>query len=442
MVDVTGTTATNPNYGRAIPSSTSDESEIRAHKGWMGRPLAGLDGVRHRIYDSAQFEPADSLLPESEGGFESGIGSWTSNNVNINQVTNTAMEGSASLRVSNQITYNPSLSGAWVRSLAVTVSANDDYTIAFSARSSVVRAIQVVFGGINQTLYVPTTWQRYVFTAEGVSPGNYSVGFNLGREDTQVWIDAVYVFRGNTNVFRRDFDRATVVVNATNAVKIVDLGTGTYRRVYGTDSMSIVDGNDGHVLTDTEKTNLTVPAFDVAILIRVPPSCLFCDYFDDGVLASNWTYEKPSWSESEGNLIGIPDKKKAKAIASPAFSGCLNCSVQATMTSSGGEGNRVWLLAWRIDKDNTVELLMKEENDKWVLKQRVNKTVVAKQKFLATIDPNVPYTVLVSYDGTSFQVTINVSPAITMTPAAAVPTGTVGFQNKNTVGSFGEIEVN
>ncbi len=206
----------------------------------------------------------------------------------------------------------------------------------------------------------------------------------------------------------------------------------------GTPTMA---GTFNFTITATDVNTCTGSIAYSLIILDVPP-CLFCDDFEDGVLASNWTYEKLSWSESGGNLIGTPDKKKAKAIATPAFAGCMNCSVQATMTNSGGASNRVWLLAWYIDKKNTIELLMKEENDKWILKQRSGGSVVTKQKLLTTIDPNVSYTVIVSYSGGDFQVTINGSPAITLTPVAVVPTGTVGFQNKNTVGLFGEIIVN
>jgi Protein of unknown function (DUF1800) len=62
-----------------------------------------------------------------------------------------------------------------------------------------------------------------------------------------------------------------------------------------------------------------------------------------------------------GNLVGAPSNKKAIAIATPVFTGCLNCNVTASMMPSGGIGNKVWLLAWYANKQNTVELIMSEE---------------------------------------------------------------------------------
>jgi glucose/arabinose dehydrogenase/uncharacterized membrane protein len=175
--------------------------------------------------------------------------------------------------------------------------------------------------------------------------------------------------------------------------------------------------------------------------ININASCLFCDDFEDGVLDPNWTYIKPTWTESGGSLQGSSNKK-AIAVATPVFGGCLNCTIQASLMTAGGPGNRVWLLGWYVDKNNKVELLMKEEKDVWVLKQRSGGSIVAKAKATATIDPNVAYAVVVSFDGTQFTVTIDGNTLITLTPKGTVPSGTVGFQAKDTTGFFDYINVN
>lgn len=173
------------------------------------------------------------------------------------------------------------------------------------------------------------------------------------------------------------------------------------------------------------------------------PVCLFCDDFEDGVLNPNWTYLKQSWSENGGSLIGTPTVRTATAIASPAFNGCgSNCSVQTTMSTAGGSNNRVWLYSWYVDKKNTVELLMKQESGTWMLKQKSNGRILAKQKALLPINANQFYNVQLSFNGTQFQVSIDGNVAITMNAAGSVSTGTVGYQVKNTTGSFGSINVN
>lgn len=112
------------------------------------------------------------------------------------------------------------------------------------------------------------------------------------------------------------------------------------------------------------------------------------------------------------------------------------------MQTSGGIGNRVWLLAWFLDKDNKIELLMKEESERWVLKQYSGGAVVAKMKALQTIDPNVDYKVEIQFDGTNFEVFNDDVLIITMPKASGTsPSGTVGFQVKSTTGIFDEISV-
>ncbi|MCI0616909.1 S8 family serine peptidase [bacterium] len=176
--------------------------------------------------------------------------------------------------------------------------------------------------------------------------------------------------------------------------------------------------------------------------ITAPPTCTYCDDFEDGTLDPNWTYIKQTWSESGGSLIGTPIGRKAIAIATPVFAGCLNCSVQTEMLTMGGAGNRVWLLAWYLNKANTIELMMKQETGRWVLKQRVGKRIVAKQKAVSSISVGVVYNVVISFNGTQFDVSVDGSPLMSLTPVGTVPTGTVGFQVKSTTGQFGEISVN
>lgn len=201
--------------------------------------------------------------------------------------------------------------------------------------------------------------------------------------------------------------------------------------------------------TTIETTNFTITALDwnqtcskshdYSINITAP--CMFCDDFEDGTIDPNWTVTKPAWSEANGSLVGTPNRKKAIIIASPIFSGCQNCSEETTMMTAGGSGNKLSMLGWYVDKGNLMELQLKEESDKVVLKQRVNGKIVTKAKASFTIDPNVSYIVKVSYDGTIFTVSMNGSTLFTLTPANFVPSGTIGFEAKGTIGSFGYITV-
>jgi hypothetical protein len=176
--------------------------------------------------------------------------------------------------------------------------------------------------------------------------------------------------------------------------------------------------------------------------VHVNPACLFCDDFEDGVLSPEWTYIKPLWSEAGGFLVGVPSGRKAVAIAEPVFAGCVTCYEEIAVKTAGGPYNKIWMLGWYVDKKNTMELLLKEENDRIVLKQRVNGAVVKKAKGIFTIDPGVVYQIRVTFDGSLFTVYTNGAMLFTLTPAGVVPLGTVGVQVKNTTGSFGYIQVN
>lgn len=171
--------------------------------------------------------------------------------------------------------------------------------------------------------------------------------------------------------------------------------------------------------------------------------CLFCDEFADGVLDPNWTYIKniSDWSESNDALSGT-SIRKTEVHAAPIFTGCTLCYGETIMRSAGGPFNRVWFLFHVQDKNNLVELMMDEGRDRWVMKHRINKKVVAKQKFVSQIDANSDYTVRVRYDGTNFIATINGVDQITMAPGGSVNGGTVGFKVKATTGTFQRIEVN
>ncbi|MCI0417574.1 plastocyanin/azurin family copper-binding protein [bacterium] len=182
------------------------------------------------------------------------------------------------------------------------------------------------------------------------------------------------------------------------------------------------DATDG---TLSHSTNLT---------LNVEP--LFIEDFEDGI-ADNFTFLKGTWAVSGGVLSGT-NTRKATAEAPYMMSG--NRTVEAEMRTAGGIGNKVSLLGWRIDKKTQVEVLMKEEQHRWVLKHRIDGQIVIKAKALQTILPNTDYCVRISYDGTAFQVFVDGVEVININ--GSVPSdGVPGFRVKATTGTFGEILV-
>jgi hypothetical protein len=242
-------------FGQAIASNPANEAEMRRHKGWMGFPL----GPRYRVYDPVVFAPERNLL--AKGTFDVDLTGWSGTNVTVTRDTaaNNRMDGAGALRISPHNTYANTEAGAVAKGPTLSLQSGVEYTLAFAVKSSAIRTIQVVVGDQAEQLTIPAQWSRQVFTFTASRTGNYQVKFNVGRESTDVWVDSVYLFAGNADVFRRDFDNAVVVVNATPTARTVDLGA-TFQRIGGTGQDPVNDGAD--------VTQVTLPAYDGIVLVR------------------------------------------------------------------------------------------------------------------------------------------------------------------------------
>jgi hypothetical protein len=242
----------------------------------------------------------------------------------------------------------------------------------------------------------------------------------------------------------------------TGSVSVITLPTCDWTAVSNDSWITITSGSSGtgngtveySVASNSDSQSRTGTMLIATKTFTVTQSgqsagCLFCDDFADGVLAPNWTYIKniSDWSESNDALSGT-SVRKTEAHAIPAFGGCTQCYGETVMRSGGGPFSRVWFLFHVQDRNNLVELMMDEGKDRWVLKHRINKNVVAKQKFVSAIDPNTDYLVRIRYDGTNYIVTINGVDQITMNPGGSVNGGSVGFKVKATTGTFQNITVN
>jgi len=245
----------SPTFGQAIASNPRNETLARQHTGWLGFPL----GSRYRVYDLATFAPDRDLMPS--GTFDSQLGDWRSDNVSIRLDTTASnrIEGTGALSISKPLNYEHSDVTASVSSPTVQLTGGVAYTLAFAAKSDEIRSIQIAVGNTSETYYLPATWSRQVITFTPPSTGSYRVKFNVGKYDSPLWLDAIYLFRGNADVFRRDFDHGVVVVNATDSQQTVDLA-GTFQRIRGTGQDSI---NNGATISA-----VTIAPYDSAILIR------------------------------------------------------------------------------------------------------------------------------------------------------------------------------
>jgi hypothetical protein len=242
----------SPSYGQAIPDNPDDVSVSRRHRGWLGMPV----GKRKRVYDE-KFAPSNSLI--SNATFDSNLNSWSGNNVNVSRVTSNTMDGAGALRASTHTSYQSNIYSAAVRGPSPSLTSGKEYSLTFSARSPVLRQIDVYVGNHKQRFMVGPEWRRYVYTFQATKSGSQRVSFNLGRENTVVFLDTVHLFEGNANIFRRDFENGIAIVNATPSTKTVALG-GTFQRILGTQDPS---HNNGRTVS-----SVTLAKYDAILLVR------------------------------------------------------------------------------------------------------------------------------------------------------------------------------
>ena len=241
------------NYGQAVKSNPTDESAARANRGWLGSPL----GVYTRIYDAASFDPSQSLI--TPGTFDSDLNGWSGTNVSINRDTSSARDGTASLKTSTLQSYNSNLSGAQVKGPTASLTKGTSYTLVFSAKSDVPRVIKASVGNHGEQFLTGTTWRRYIMAFQAPATGSQRISFAMGEETSPISLDSVYLFEGDPNVFRRDFQNGIVVANATPYPQYVTLG-GTFQRIKGSQDPTV---NNGATVTA-----VTIDPWDAAILVR------------------------------------------------------------------------------------------------------------------------------------------------------------------------------
>ena len=108
---------------------------------------------------------------------------------------------------------------------------------------------------------------------------------------------------------------------------------------------------------------------------------LLLDQFNDNTLT--WSVLKGNWAES-GEFLSISTLDAAKIFAplpwSPSgVSGCITCSHSVQLATAGLPG-RISIFGWYVDNKNYVEVLIKDDADKVILRQKSNGRVLREDK--------------------------------------------------------------
>jgi uncharacterized delta-60 repeat protein len=169
------------------------------------------------------------------------------------------------------------------------------------------------------------------------------------------------------------------------------------------------------------------------------------EVFDDGVLNAGWTFTG-TWQEANGFLMGgnaslkKPMKAaKSTALASPMFPGCAECRMRALVSTAGGIGNKISIIGWYQNKKKLVELIIKEEKNVVVLKTK-GYSYPVKAKAKIEINPNQLYAVELELDDVA-DLHLRINGFDILSVHTVFVSGTFGYRVKQTVGTFGPLQI-
>jgi len=144
---------------------------------------------------------------------------------------------------------------------SISVVQGTSYDLTFSARASAPWEVGLVLQkgatdwhgyGLSRVVEIGTTWQSFTITFEAnETASDGRLGFELGTLTGSVWIDGATMTEHPADVYRRDFQRGAVVLNASRAVQSVAVGAGL-TRLTGTQAplyQNIVDDADAAFVT-------------------------------------------------------------------------------------------------------------------------------------------------------------------------------------------------
>ena len=219
--------------------------------GWLGLPTGDqyqmiAANANPELIPAEGFEvPSANWIFDTPGG--SGAGTFT------RETTGGAVgNGAGHYQITAQGFVNGLPDSPSVRtysSAQATMTSNQEYSVTFWAKADHFRPIQIAIsatgGRSSMPIPITTDWKQYQVVLKPTyssSPGHTIVQFYLADELGDVWLDDIHVQAGVTNVFRRNFQFGTVLVNPYDNPQTVTLEK-SYQKIHGTVSPTVNDGS-------------------------------------------------------------------------------------------------------------------------------------------------------------------------------------------------------
>ncbi len=258
----------------AVDLATGRSATDLAHTGWLGQPLGGpyqmvWVGTNPDVVSNPGFEQ-DITSGWSMGLFAPAMATFQRD-------TTTAAVGRASCHIAVTATGVSPWDVNYTTTSALAVTAGGTYAVTFWARASAARAVPIyasyVGGGGDVghvAAWVDTTWRQYQVIILPTESRAIALGFFLGLQAGELWLDDVHCQQGATSVWRRDFQNGMVMINPGTTTLTVPLGA-TWRRILGTVDPATNDGSS--------ITTVSVNPSDAVFLLRsgvdnIPPAAV------------------------------------------------------------------------------------------------------------------------------------------------------------------------
>lgn len=247
----------------AVDRASAKASTNRQHTGWLGQPTSP-------VYQMISTNTNTSLVANMD--LETDMSGWSAGSNGYGAITRDATvahAGKASIKAS--VT---TADAAWWRispttTLRTGLTGGRPYAVTFWAKASANRRINVSLAQpagdsyADQIISVTTSWKQYqVALTPTQSASIVNLRFDTAETGGDVWFDDVRVQDGATNIYRRDFDYGTVLVNASAATQTVRLEK-PFRKIAGNVD-SVV--NNGSLVT-----SVTIGPQDALFLLKTDP---------------------------------------------------------------------------------------------------------------------------------------------------------------------------
>lgn len=233
----------------AVNRITGASSPLMADTGYLGRATGPY---RQMIWIQPGAPDAASLNPGFENSVSTGWVFATTVGSTVTRDVSTAADGMASAKV-----HLTSAAGNVYSTMFTTTGSipyvEDTHSATFWAKASQPRTIYIVPVNLEdgpmgmREIPITTTWQRYQVTVAG-QVGIAKLQFRLGNYTGDVWLDDVHFQRGAPNVYRRDFDYGTVLVNPSLLTYDVAIES-KMRRITGLLDPAINNGTSSSIIT-------------------------------------------------------------------------------------------------------------------------------------------------------------------------------------------------